>query len=219
MAPLALSFHSLSRPQSERRRLSKARPSNIKAHAYAPAPLTSPSSESVYREDSVHSVGASIEPPTPPLEAHIDHVNYSQPLYNRSFLQQDPFRSPSLGPRYDADSRAPSILQGYDQLTPRPSRPASTYSPGSSQLDLSRSDEHLPLNVESPPRLSIWARFKAGFQRQFDWRGFLQLLDCRPWFWPFTWKKYLGKHPQTVSSNRTRSLRQKKSIHESTKNC
>lgn len=102
---------------------------------------------------------------------------------------EDPFRDPNLSPHYDLDSRAPSILQG---LSREPSRPASAYSPCSSQEDLSTSSESLPLYVRSelPARPNPLVRAKNAFQRQIDLKGILQLFDCRPWFWPFTWKKY-----------------------------
>lgn len=190
MAPLTLSFRSLSRRFSERKRLSKTAPSSTGPSITAPAPSALPNVESMHSEKPGHDMVTSTGPPTPSLISHVDEINYAPPLNSPCDLP-DPFRSPDLKPRYDLDSRAPSILLGYDEITPLPSRPASAYSsPRSSQLDLSVSDENLPLYVGKPPRPSIWTRFVNGFQRQFDWRGFLQLLDVRPWFWPFTWKKY-----------------------------
>lgn len=114
----------------------------------------------------------------------------SYPHYDIESPLGSPLPSPGLGPRYGPGSRAPSILQGYSQISLVPSRPESTYSPYSSREDLSKSLENLPLNPHKPPRLSRWVRAKNALQRQFDLRGFLQLIDCRPWFWPFTWKKY-----------------------------
>lgn len=92
----------------------------------------------------------------------------------------------SYRPAYDYNSRAPSILDGHGI-----SRPASVYSPSASFEDLSASFEDAPLYANKrKSRPPIWIRAKNAFLRHFDIVGFLRLFDFRPWFYPFTWRKY-----------------------------
>lgn len=129
--------------------------------------------------------------------------------------QRNPISDPLTGAIYTHDSQAPSLYGQDWSLPTTPSPPESIYSPPATCDSFSKLDDCAALQPDSSitnssnlggPRLPghitrragayrtsrvpSWRRFKEKVDGQLNLRAIIQIFDFRPWFWPFTWKKY-----------------------------